>query len=445
MLRPATDNAWGVYLTSIADTWLIVAAWFAVAHLIVRALDFLLWPLLARRPPRLLTDLAAAMIWVAAALLVIGRVLEVPLTGILTTSGVAVAVLGFALRDMLASLFAGIALNVEHPYRIGDWLEVAPGTVGRVVEVGWLTTRLVTLDDIGLVVSNAQLVTRGFSNFNQPRETWRDQVTFTLGYEVSPARAERILLAAAAEVVPVNTAGRRPDTKIVSCGESGAVWHLRYWLKDYAERMELRHQVHAAALRHLYKAGLAPAHQKLDLFHTPMPPRIDYRTQLDTLLQRSELFGHLSTEDLGALASAARRLRVPAGTSVVRQGEPGNSLFVVVEGVFDVDIRIRDGSHRRIRTVTPGEMFGEYSLLVGAPRTATIKARTDSLVFEITKDDLLPVIERCPELAEAMSHTLIIRQADLERSQAAPAEGPAIAAAPEHGFLQRIRAFLDLP
>src|SRR3954467_10266647 len=142
-LEPVSNSRWWVHLASIVETCLIIATWLAVAHLIVRALDCLLWPLLARKPSRLLTDLVAAVIWVAAAFLVIGNVLKVPLPGILTTSGVAVAVLGFALRDMLASLFAGIALNVEQPYRIGDWLEVTPDKVGRVVEIGWLTTRLV--------------------------------------------------------------------------------------------------------------------------------------------------------------------------------------------------------------------------------------------------------------------------------------------------------------
>src|SRR3954453_1558341 len=104
-LEPVSNTRWWVHLASIVETCLIVATWLAVAHLIVRPLDCLLWPLLARKPSRLLTDLVAAVIWAAAALLVIGYVLDVPLTGLLTTSGVAVAVLGFALRDMLASLF----------------------------------------------------------------------------------------------------------------------------------------------------------------------------------------------------------------------------------------------------------------------------------------------------------------------------------------------------
>lgn len=445
-LEPMVDQAFGLQPVRAIDTCLLIAAWLAFAYLLIRSLDVLLWPRITRRPPRLLTDLVAGLIWAAAALFVAGRVLDMPLTGILTTSGVAVAVLGFALRDMLASLFAGIALNVEHPYRIDDWLEVAPGMVGRVVEVGWLTTRLVTLDGVGLVVPNAQLASRGFSNFNQPSEAWRDQVTVTLGYEVSPARAERILLAAAAEVTTASAAARPPDAKIVSCGESGVVWHLRYWLRDYAQRMEIRHQIHTAVLRHLYKAGLVPAHRKLDLFHAPMPDRsLDHRNQLDALLQRSDLFGPLPAEDLRRLAAGARRLRVKAGTPVVRENEPGSSLFVVIEGVLDVAIAAADGSRHRVRTLAPGDMFGEYSLLTGAPRSATVTARTDCIVFEITKDGLMPVLEHCPELAEAMSQILIARQTDRGYVSAAPLQdGVADAAAHGHGLVQRIRAFFGL-
>lgn len=447
VLAPVLDGMFGPQPALVIETALTVAAWLALANLVIRTLDRFLWPRIARRPPRLLTDLVAGVVWFAVALVVIGRVFGVPVTGILTTSGVAVAVLGFALRDMLASLFSGIALNLEGPHRIGDWLEVAPGTVGRVVEVGWLTTRLVTLDGIGLVVPNAQLATRGFANFNRPSMAWRDQVQVTLSYDVSPVRAERILLAAAAEVDQANAAGRAPDAKIASCGEGGVVWNLRYWLADYRERTEIRHLVHAAVLRHLYKAGLSPAHRKLDLYHAPMPARtLDDRTQLDALLLRSDLFGHLPDEDLSTLAANARRLRVSAGTPVVRQGEPGSSLFIVVEGVLDVYVETGSNGSRKVHVLRPGDMFGEFSLLTGAPRSATVTARTASLVFEITKTNLMPVLEHCPELADAMSRILVERQAERDRPQDEPADRGASATIDgEHSLVQRIRSFFGLP
>ena len=136
-----------VFILAIVVTWIASAAWplvgmaarsmawMAGAWVLVRLLDVVLWHgILERRsghaPPRLLTDLLAAAIFLAATLVVAARELSVPVAGIITTSGVLVAVIGFALRDMLASLFAGIALNIERPYAIGDWLETGPGPGG---------------------------------------------------------------------------------------------------------------------------------------------------------------------------------------------------------------------------------------------------------------------------------------------------------------------------
>jgi small-conductance mechanosensitive channel len=421
----------------------VAALWLVGAFLLIRTLDVVVWSRRTPHLPRLISDLVGALIWLVVGLVLADKLLEIPLTGILTTSGVAVAVLGFALRNMLTSLFAGIALSLERTYRIGDWLETGSGAVGQVTEIGWLTTRLLTLDGIGLILPNAQLATQGFSNFNQPSGSWRDHVTVTLGYEVSPERGQRVLLAAVTSVAAATKAkNRQPDAKIVACGEHGVTWEVRYWIKDYAERVDVRDQVHVAVLHHLYKAGLAPTHHRLDLFHAPMPVRmLEHRTQLDVLLARSDLFGTLGQDDLSTIAGRASRLRIPAGHAIVRQGQSGSSLFVVVEGVLDVTSDADDGPPHNLGTFVPGDMFGEYSLLTGAPRSATVTARTDSLLFEITKADLLPVLERSPELAESMSDMLASRQAN--RLQPHPQQADVLPE-DEDSLLQRIRAFFSL-
>ena len=441
VLEPGTAVAIGGPLARGLEA----VVWLAAAFLLVRTLDALLWSRRKVPLPRLLTDLVAALVWIAVGLAIAAKLLEMPVAGIVTTSGVAVAVLGFALRDMLASLFAGIALSVERPYRIGDWLELPDGTLGRVVELGWLTTRLLSQDGVEHVAPNAQLASRGFSNFHHDRPC-RDEVAIALGYEVAPARAERILLAAITEARPHDPAGTVADVRIARCGDQGVEWHLRYWIADPAERAEMRHRVQAAALRHLYKAGLVPAHRRLDLFHAPMPVRaLDRRTQLDLLLARSELFGVLGQAELGRLAETARRCHVPAGETVVRQGSPGSSLFVVVEGVLDITLVVPAGGVRWLRLVVPGDMFGEYSLLTGEPRSASVTARTDSILFEITKTDLDPILKGCPELAEAMSAILALRQAAGRRAASAAVPSPALGSEGEQGLLQRIRAFFGLP
>lgn len=409
---PLLEGPLGPGAARLGERLASAAVWLAAASMLVRALDCLVWARRSPALPRLLTDLVAAAIWLAAALVIAGFMLEMPLAGILTTSGVAVAVLGFALRDILASLFAGIALSFERPYRIGDWLEVEPELIGRVTEINPMTTRLVTLDNIAVVVPNARLATQGLRNFNQGAGgIWRDCVEVTLGYEVSPVRGERILLAAAASVPAANTTGRRPDARIMMLGEQGVVWQLRYWVADYARRVEIRHEVHAALLLHLYRGGLAPAHRRLDLFHAPMPERtLDREQHLDKLLARSDLFGVLTAEELRTVAAAAQRRLIGPGVAVIREGEAGQSLFIIVEGVLEVAF-VRDRPDLA-RQLGPGELFGEYSLLTGAPRSATVTARTRSVLYEIEKAALLPVLERNPEVAQAIGRVLQGRAAD---------------------------------
>ena len=367
-----------------------------------------------------------------------------PLTGILTTSGVAVAVLGFALRDILASLFAGIALNFERPYRIGDWLEVGPELTGRVTEIGPMTTRLVTLDNIAVVVPNARLATQGLRNFNQGAGgIWRDCIDLTLGYEVSPVRGERILLAAAASVPGANAAGRRPDARITALSEQGVVWQLRYWLADYARRTEIRHEVHArtpaAPLPRRPRPG-APAAR-------PVPcadARPDHRPG-DT--SRPAARAQRAVRHAGGGGPPCRGVGRPSpvgpgGHVVIREGEAGQSLFVIVEGLLEVAF-VRDRPDLT-RMLGPGELLGEYSLLTGAPRSATVTARTQCVLYEIDKAALLPVLARNPEIAELFSAVLQRREAD-RASPVAPAALPATAGHDDRrGLAARMLAFFGL-
>jgi small-conductance mechanosensitive channel/CRP-like cAMP-binding protein len=424
--------------------------WVAGTLVAVRLLDALFWHgLVVRRsghpPPRLLVDLVGALVWIVTACIIAAAVFRWPVAGIVTTSGVAVAVLGFALRDMLASLFAGVALNVERPYQIGDWIEVEPGPAARVVEVGWLTTRAVTRDGIGVILPNAYLVTKAFRNYSQPEPQFREILTVTLDYDAAPQRVEQLLLAAAAEVREIGPLVPTPDVKIAEFGPRGIVWQLRFWLDDYGRLPDVRYQLQRAVLRHLHQAGLSLPYAKLDIFQAEMPPRsLEPGRADEALLARCEIFHPLEAADLAILARAARHRRLPTGSVLLRMGDLGDSLFLVLEGVLEVWHEHPDGSRQRVHTVGAGGEVGEFSLLTGERRSATVTVKRDALLLEIGREALAPVLERRPALAEALGRILARRQ---ERSAAASLPAALSRNAPssdERGLGQRIRAFFGL-
>ncbi len=425
-------------------------AWLAGAYGLIRLLAILLWQgLIQRRSgrpvPRLLSHLVAGLIWLATGLGVLAFVFGQPIAGLATTSGVAIAIIGFALRDIIASLFAGIAINLDRPYQIGDWIEAEPGVVGRVVEISWLTTRAVTRDGIGLVVPNSKLATAPFRNYNQPSASWRDQVAITLDHGEPGERVERILLAAMNAVPQVRAQPTPPDVKIEALNDWGTRWQARYWVGDYGAMPEIRYAVYRSILRHLQHAGIRVPYPKRDVFATRLSERQRAeRHHLDEILAGNELFDRLPPDELRQLALQAQPYVCPADLPIVQAGDPGASLFVVVEGLLRVLRPTADGGEKQIEELGPGGAFGHLSLLTGAARTATVVPFGDAVVYEITKADLKPLLERHPELVERWAWLLAHRQLRRQMAERGAAEAAEPVLSSTQLWLARVRAFFGL-
>jgi small-conductance mechanosensitive channel len=429
---------------------LATAGWLAAAWCVVRILNAVVWPRLAGRPdrhvPRLLIDLIAGAVWVVAAIVIFAHVFHFPLLGLATTSSVAIAIIGLAARDMIASLFSGIAINVERPYQIGDWIEVEPGVVGKVLEVSWLTTRTVTRDGIGMIVPNAQLATAPFRNYNHPQATWRDSVTLPLDPGLPAERVERVLLAALNAVPEVARQANRPDLKIDAVDHQGVHWRARYWVSDYGTMPEVRYAVWKALLDHLHHAGIALALPRQDLYFARMPERLaDQRGQLKVLLGRNSLFAELTDDELTAIAREAQSQFCPSGSAIVHEGDPGASLFVLAEGLLRV-YRTTEEGERRIAELTPGAVFGEFSLLTGEPRSATVVPHGDALVYEIDKSAIAPIVTARAEIAKRLSWILAQRRAQQQLADLQAGAGPDSkgGASGARIWLERLQAFFGL-
>ncbi len=135
---------------------------------------------------------------------------------------------------------------------------------------------------------------------------------------------------------------------------------------------------------------------------------------------------------------------VPRGASIVRQGETGQSLFVLAEGVLDVT-HARGGTEVTLDRMVPGDVFGEMSLLTGQPRSATVTAAaTEAVVFEIDKVHLDAMLQRRPELAEGLANIMAGREAHNASGDRNP-ERPGEPGPPgQEDLLGRLRAFFGL-
>ena len=167
------------------------------ANAILQVLDVILWrgPLMQQRHiamPRLLIDLFNLVVLLVVAVFVLTGIFNVDLSALLVTSTVASAVIGLALQDMLSNVIAGLALQIEQPFHVGDWV-MASGHEGRVTQMNWRTLTLLTLDNHHVTVPNAHVASQEMVNYSRPEPLQRVHAKIGVGYQHPPGEVKGCL------------------------------------------------------------------------------------------------------------------------------------------------------------------------------------------------------------------------------------------------------------
>ena len=422
------------YLPSVLG----IGAWLSAAFLVNRLVNLLLWETLftkltGAQAPRLLTQLSGAGIFFLAGLGIVGIVFGQSLTGILAASGAMGIVIGLALQTMIRDVISGVALNIERPFYIGDHITVFERgfqqVSGRVEEVNWRSTRLLTPEGNLQIVPNSVLGMAVITNQSRPAAASEFELALAFDFGVESARVLRILDAALRGSVQAGgpVADPAPRAQIAAIDPHG----VRYKILFHSDGRnggpgKIKHIVLDHVLHHLQKAGLTPAYPKQDTYSAPMPERLlDYISHGPQLLARVSLFRGLTEHERHRLAKSMVLRNLSAGEVVIRHGDIGSSMFVVVEGLLEVLVPKKGSeTQHKVGSVRPGDFFGEMSLLTGHPRSATVVAATTAVAFEIAKDHMAAILDSRPSVAETLSTLAAERQVALggtaTQAEAAP-------------------------
>ncbi|KFI24563.1 mechanosensitive ion channel protein [Haematobacter missouriensis] len=205
-----------------------------------------------RRPvPKVALDLLRLALFAAATLASLSLFFRQDLSGILTGSGLLLAVLGFAIRNVVADTFSGLALGLEAPFRIGDWVAIDGLAQGRVQEIGWRSTRLITRDSTHVILPNSQISRQRITNYSAPRPEYRDHAELTLPATLPVAEA-RILITEALVGAETIATGKSPEVQVAMFAPQGITYRVKYWVPQHDREMACRNEVFSridAALR----------------------------------------------------------------------------------------------------------------------------------------------------------------------------------------------------
>jgi small-conductance mechanosensitive channel/CRP-like cAMP-binding protein len=406
---------------------LYTCIWFAFAWLLIELIEIFIWQNLAGTQrvgvgvPRLLKHVVALLVFTLASAAVLHFVFGRSITALWATSGVVGLVVGFATRSLIADFFSGIALSLDPPFRIGDYVELRlPGDArsiyGSVAEMNWRSTRLHTRNNTRtLYIPNAVLSTMIIVNIYRHRERSRFEVLFAFEQSVSVDQATRVLLAGVL-AAPGVLETPSPEVLINNTTDAGIEYRVRYWIGQHTSASQVRHHVLESVLRALATADLALATTKRDNVVSRKPARHTDPERIKlACIGRLDLFRSLQPAELAALSTQVCERLMKSGDTVMRQGEPGQSMYVVLEGLLDVLMQGEAERPVRVSRLRAGEFFGEMSLLTGEPRSATVVAVTGGLLYEIAKESLQPIISARPEVVSHITQVLAERRFRNER------------------------------
>jgi CRP-like cAMP-binding protein len=311
-----------------------------------------------------------------------------------------------------------------------------------VQEITWRATKLRTKAGQFLIVPNGMISKEAILNYSEPTIPTRLEVEIGASY-ASPPNDVKAAIREALENAPLVLRAPPPAVILQEFGGSAITYRVQFWVGDYAVDTQARDQV---------RTNLWYTFRRHNI-EIPFPIQVQYdreelplRSEGDVLaaaarLGNIDLFSTLPTDARLALSRAAAEHIYAAGESIVRQGDAGNSMFVVVSGRVRI---VLEPSGQEVAVTGPGGFFGEMSMLTGDPRTATVRALDDVHLLEIPAERFREIAIERPGLVEHISTVVEARRAGLDQARAAAAASPAVVTAPRT-LLKRIQGFLRLP
>jgi small-conductance mechanosensitive channel/CRP-like cAMP-binding protein len=441
--------------SSLHRTLSVLALFFLLAALgraaFVLVVDLILGVRVGRPLPRIIHDILQGVVY-AGVVLVTLRAAGVEPGSLLTTSALLTAVVGLSLQETLGNLFAGLTLQTQRPFEVGDWIQIDPDpkSIGRVTEINWRATRVLTLDQVELTIPNGPLVRGTLRNFTKPTSVARRTIDVQGPYDVSPRRVEQALLGAARDVPGILPAP--PPFVLTSRFDgSGIAYLLCYFIDDFSRRDRVDSAVRQRIWFAFQRAGISIPFSTHTVHMADTVAEAAARREAEEQqrrLQSLRLVDFLTAVPpplLERLATLSKTCHYMLGEIVIRQGTPGHELFIVQSGDVSVLVGREGGSTAEVARLGPGKFFGEMSLMTGEPRTATIQAVSDCELVKVDKGAFQEILAVAPEIAEKITEVLVARQTALDENVSSRrARVGAEAEAKTSALLGKIRQFFSL-
>ncbi|MBD2074741.1 mechanosensitive ion channel [Phormidium sp. FACHB-592] len=348
--------------------------------------------------------------------------------------------LGFGLQNLASNFVSGLTLLVEQPIRVGDFIEI-DNLLGTVESISIRSTTVRTLDGVFVIVPNIRFVENNIINWSYRDPRCRLHVPVGVAYGSDTLIVTEALLAAARKDPKVLT-DPSPRVWFKRFGDSALDFELLVWINQPTEIEPIKSSLYFTIdrelrqrnievpfpqqdlnirnleqLAHLFQRDGAVdgngKHAEKDSISSRKPtPKAPNNLTLRDMLRRISYFEQCTDEELLQLIEYGYRQLFPADQIVCEEGTPGESFYIILNGSVEI---FSKRAEQYIATLNEGEFFGEMSLLMGIPRSASVRTLDDTVLFVIERNDLQTLLQDHRGLADQIAHQLMERQQTLRQ------------------------------
>ncbi|MBC7741488.1 MAG: mechanosensitive ion channel family protein [Bdellovibrionaceae bacterium] len=217
--------------------------------------------------PSLLVNIFSLVLSILILFWTVSVIFGVQLTPLLATSAAFSIILGLALQDTLGNLFAGISLQIDKTFEIGDWLEIMNGTVkivGQVKELSWRSTVLVGFTDESIVLPNKLVAQSQVSNFSPEGQPIVRSQSFKIAFGADLAKTIELLEQSASQISDIRGIPA-PFAYVTETTDHGITIKLVYFIENYGRQFVIADKVFKIAFDFLAKNGIQIARPSLQI------------------------------------------------------------------------------------------------------------------------------------------------------------------------------------
>lgn len=347
--------------------------------------------------------------------------------------------LGFGLQNLASNFISGLVLLFEQTLKVGDYIEIGE-LKGTIEKIDIRSTILRTDDDLFVIVPNQRFIEHNTVNWSYEGHTCRIHIPVSVAQDTDLlVLSEALLTVARHEPRVLSTPP--PEVQFKSFGNESLNFELLVWINEPEENEPIRSSLNFRIAYEIRDRGIKipfptreivfrdsqaiekilPRINAIDVQKTSESqinvssefPISNVSNEISTknlrdLLRRISYFERCTEVELFALIARGYRKHFDIGQVVCIENDPSEEFYIILSGAVDV---FSEKANQSIATLGEGEFFGEISLLMGIPRTATVRALTaNTVLFVVERQQLQKLLNEHKELGEQIAVKLSERQ-----------------------------------